>query len=284
MTDRYATLRHGLIGAWCPSLGAGPVIASRGNVAARGVVSFPSFIASGSGVAANVAGGSGLDSTSGQSVLSVDAPHMASLLGDSGSMTVWIRLNLATPVAGSLTGFAHTENISGFSASVYPWVDGKAYISVFRQTTRVDNITLSTAVDRTKWHLVSIVVGGGRWQMYQNDIMVADVAYASGVGFTPSAFRVGRSINFSTTEYYWLNGQWDDVRIYNRALTRSEIKLLASQRGIGLLPTRHRRANVLGSSMHLNAAGTWKRSTPWINVNGVWKQATPKINVGGVWK
>jgi len=78
-------------------------------------------------------------------------------------------------------------------------------------------------------------------------------------------------------------GALDDVRVYNRVLTLAEIRLLASQRGIGLVPTRHRRGSLL-SQFWCNVAGTWKTAKPWINVGGTWRQGSPKIRAGGAWK
>jgi hypothetical protein len=78
-------------------------------------------------------------------------------------------------------------------------------------------------------------------------------------------------------------GRVDDARVYSRALTAAEIGLLASQRGIGLVPTRHRRASAL-SQFWTRVSGDWRRATPHINVAGTWRRATPKIRVGGVWK
>jgi hypothetical protein len=48
-----------------------------------------------------------------------------------------------------------------------------------------------------------------------------------------------REANVSYNDTF-LNGQIDDIRIYSRALSESEIRLLASERGIGLKPERLR--------------------------------------------
>lgn len=54
----------------------------------------------------------------------------------------------------------------------------------------------------------------------------------------PHKMYFGCRANGSTSP---LNGQLDDIRIYNRALSPDEIRLLASERGIGLKPERTRR-------------------------------------------
>ncbi len=79
------------------------------------------------------------------------------------------------------------------------------------------------------------------------------------------------------------SGAVDDIRIYNRALTAAEIRLLASRRGIGLLPLPDRGA-ALPRKLSVNVGGTWRAADSYVNVGGVWKLAEAKINVGGTWK
>lgn len=275
--DRYATLRQGLVGAWCPSLGCGPVLANRGQAAILGIISTPTFSANGSGVAAMCNG------TASQPLLSVSAPSMASFFGASASLTMWVKLTTATPSTEVKTGIMRCDNdITSTVATHYPYTDGKAYVSAWR-TARVNGITLSSAVDRTRWHLLAVVTDGARWKMYQNDIVVSDQVAQSTVAFDPTTFTIARSFRPDLAGVYYLDGFWDDVRIYNRALTVAEIRLLASRRGIGLMSQRHRRAKI-GSQLYANVGGVWKTATPWIKVGGVWKQATPSLNVSGTWK
>lgn len=278
MTDRHSHLRRGLVAAWCPSLGFGPRIADRSNSSVHGTIASPVAAANGSNIAANC------DGTTDQSVLSIASTRLDQVFGASATITAWVRLRLATPTEANKTGVFKCDNNTGesFPASHYPWIDGTAYISTWR-TARVNAITLSSAVDRTRWHLLAITTDGNRWRMYQNDILVSDIAAQASVSFSSSLFRVGLN-NVGTSFFYRLDGFYDDVRLYNRALTRAEIALLATQRGIGLVPTRHRRANVLGSQFWLRDAGTWKKATPWINVSGTWKKAAAKLNVTGTWK
>jgi hypothetical protein len=81
----------------------------------------------------------------------------------------------------------------------------------------------------------------------------------------------------------FLNGSLDDVRLYNRSLTPSEIYLLASRRGIGLSPLPDRAAG-LPRKLNVNVGGTWRPSDAYINVGGTWKLGQASLNVSGVWK
>ena len=79
-----------------------------------------------------------------------------------------------------------------------------------------------------------------------------------------------------------MNGDVDDVRVYRRALTAQEIGLLASRRGIGLVPQRQRR--YYPRKMWVNVGGDWKNADTYQNVGGDWKLTVPYINDGGTWK
>ena len=78
-------------------------------------------------------------------------------------------------------------------------------------------------------------------------------------------------------------GGIDDLRIYSRALTPAEIRILASRRGIGLTPLPDRAAG-LPRRFSVNVGGDWRSADSYVNVGGVWKLGQPSVNVGGVWK
>ena len=74
--------------------------------------------------------------------------------------------------------------------------------------------------------------------MFVNGTVVGTTTggYATVTGSFP---EIGRSLGGA--EAGQMLGQLDDVRIYNRTLSPNEIRLLASERGIGLRPERTRR-------------------------------------------
>jgi hypothetical protein len=84
------------------------------------------------------------------------------------------------------------------------------------------------------------------------------------------------------TTFLW-DGLLDDIRIYDRALTPAEIRLLASRRGIGLTPMPDRAAG-MPRKLFVNVGGTWRDGDAYVNVGGTWKLGTPFVNAGGTWK
>jgi hypothetical protein len=82
---------------------------------------------------------------------------------------------------------------------------------------------------------------------------------------------------------YGSNTSFDDVRIYRRALTAHEVRLLYSRPGIGLVPLPDRAAG-LPRKLSVNVGGTWRSADAYVNVVGVWKLGQASTNVAGVWK
>lgn len=287
MRRDYASLRTGLVGAWCPSLSiANTLLPDLSGRNASGPVS----VASGS--VSWPASGSGRSLLcGGNSAGTVIAPAPTITFGSAASISMWVKLRVATPASGvglggaGNTGFMFAEASYGASGgSHYPYIDGVIYSRAFRSA-RVNNITPSASVDRTAWHHVAIATNGSRWRMYQNAIMIADVAAESTVSFSASLFAIGRSGDTNApTQYYWLDGWIDDVRLYSRGLTQADVRLLASRRGVGLTPYRQRRTPASSRRLWQNVAGTWKEARPYVNVGGVWKEAAVWQNVGGTWK
>jgi autotransporter-associated beta strand protein len=120
----------------------------------------------------------------------LNLPNLASSYTNAGTLSMWVKLNQAVPTAGANTGFANLSSVSAPN-SHYTWVDGNIYSTTFRNN-RVDLITPSPLVDRTQWHLVTIVsdptdaVGG--WRMYQNGILIRSAAPSFGIG----GFQIAR--------------------------------------------------------------------------------------------
>ncbi len=229
--NRYASLRQGLVGAWCPSLGAsGFRLIDRSENNNHGTL-------------VNMDPGTDWVPSGGKLALDFDVSRVdisSNCLNGltSASITMWVKSRGASQADGG--GLA--EFNQGGSNSHYPWVDGIGYINWLRQN-RV-TVTLSSSVDRTTWHLVSCTTqSNGRWRFYQNTIMVSDVAAESTIDYDTRGIWIGASGN-GTTPAYWYDGQIDDIRLYNRALTATEInQLYQGGRGVGLAPERikHRR-------------------------------------------
>jgi len=82
---------------------------------------------------------------------------------------------------------------------------------------------------------------------------------------------------------YGSNTSLDDVRIYRRALTAHEVRLLYSRPGIGLVPLPDRGGG-LPRKLSVNVGGTWLAADAYIRTATDWRLSQASVNVGGTWK
>lgn len=234
MINRYASLRQGLVGAWCPSLGASGfrLIDRSGN--------------NNHGTLTNMDPGTDWVPSGGKLALDFDGTndYVATDLSCSNrsnlDISAWI--------------FRASTSNNAFVGAGEGTTDGpRANIYISGQTTYVTAEATaigyaSVANSRTGWnHYHYSFRGSGlnnsdRLKLFINGVE-AVLSYAGvlattlgNVGF----FEIGRTKG----EGRYATAQIDDVRVYNRALTPSEIRLLyTGGRGVGLMPERikHRR-------------------------------------------
>jgi hypothetical protein len=278
MTDRHSTLRLGLVAAWCPSLGGDSALLVRDRVG-RG----HHLTGSGTSFGA-LPGGTALRLTGVTSAAATNTTAQRAMNGSvTGSLAMWMyKATAGAIVAGGFTGDSASDN----RFSVLWFSDGNVYVPIESGS---GNYYLASNNVAGWSHIVvtfdgSISVGASRAIVYINGTarsLTTTGTFPTSLSASLGTFALGRD-NSSRTS----TGAIDDARVYSRVLTAAEIRLLASQRGIGLSPTRHRRARLASAAttMWLNVGGTWRATTPKINVAGTWKTATPKIKVAGVWK
>ena len=273
--NEYSSLRQGLVGAWCPSLGAsGYRLIDRSGKNAHGTLTNMdgqgNWRASGSGVALNFDGTNDYVTGSDRTGLSGNAPY---------TFSAWV----------------YVTSAAAQGAIVY--AGGTTFPLLLRvNTTRSLTInggppacsTAAAVVPLAAWAHVAVV--------YLGTVVIESLVFVNGIQRTitqDSAPNGNVAINWNSANPIqfgarngpvgFLNGQLDDIRIYNRALTRAEILLLASRRGIGLTPLPDRAAG-LPRRFSVNVGGTWREADSYVNVGGVWKLGQPSVNVGGVWK
>jgi hypothetical protein len=81
-------------------------------------------------------------------------------------------------------------------------------------------------VNDGQWHLVTGTANGTDMDLYVDGVLVATQEWSLPIYAGTQAVEIGGHCNGSG---YYLNGQLDDVRVYNRALNASEIQALYNQ-------------------------------------------------------
>jgi hypothetical protein len=89
-------------------------------------------------------------------------------------------------------------------------------------------------INDTDWHFFAYNYNSVTWSVWQDRDLISSVSQSFSITQDSIGFALGNYGSGAT--FYGLHGQLDDIRIYNRALTEPEIRLLASKRGIGLQP------------------------------------------------
>ena len=141
------------------------------------------------------------------------APVDTTLFTTQATMVIWLKNDVATPSSGQ-TGISGYFGAGGGNDH-YPWVDGAAYMSTFRNG-RIGPITLSASIGRTSAHMLTITADTTSWKLYQNTTLITTQSGLSSVYL--DNFNIGTS---SGTFYY--QGNIYVFMIYNRALSADEI-------------------------------------------------------------
>ena len=262
MQRGFDSLRLGVVGAWCPSLGdTGLVIGDRAPRRCNLTISGASILA--------LPGGMALQFPGGTSTIASNAVAQRYIHGASqATLTAW----MYRPTTSSIVacGFADATGANRFA--ILWFSDGAIYTPA--ENGNGNYATVSNNV--TGWNHIAVAFDGSLAAASRVSIFVNGTSRSVTVsGSFPTAlsssytlFQLGRDDSSRIS-----NGSIDDVRAFTRVLTPAEIALLASRRGIGLVPLRQRRTSASSKRLYVNVGGTWKETRPYVNVGGVWKEA-----------
>lgn len=103
----------------------------------------------------------------------------------------------------------------------------------------IANATAAGAFATSTWTHVAGVRRGNDVVLFKNGLQVASASASVGT-VTVDRISFGAAFAGSATPSLFVDGQMDDMRIYNRGLTESEIGLLSRRRGIAYETRRKR--------------------------------------------
>ena len=283
----YPSLRQGLVFAACPSLGAsGLSLIDRSGRGTHGAITgiaqpwgpvagFPAFSTGGTGVATSQA----------NSYLDFERT-------ESFSVSFWMRTtsnSTEQSVIGNLNLVAGSAFARGFEVGIRVVAIGSQAIQFFlisnypSSAIHVFSPVGSIAVNQ--WYHVAATFGGAGAAsvgIFINGLSQTITTLYDTLT-TTSKSALGVAIGRRRDATIPFSGGVDDARIYNRALTLAEIRLLASRRGIGLTP-RPDRAAGLPRKLSVNVGGTWRAADAYVHNGTGFRLSEAKINVAGVWK
>lgn len=159
-----------------------------------------------------IGGAGGFDGSSSY----ISAPTISDYLHGrpEASIALWCKKNAVQYGFLQLSGYASTNG------NLYPYdTETKVYLDIFR-TDRLGPIYMPTSV--LEWHHVAIVQKPGSWRLYQNGELVHEASANDSVATDYLQFEIGRN-----SDSRYANGLFDDVRVYDHALSLREIKELS---------------------------------------------------------
>jgi hypothetical protein len=229
MISRYASLRQGLVGAWCPSLGAsGFRLIDRSGYNNHGVLTGmdpgTDWVASGSGLALDFDGVNDY----------VDCGTVKAFPQNNWTLCAWAMLRVS-----SQRGIIATGTNAGTRTQIHMFFFNATTLS-FRLVNDDHDISGLPNMLNNMQHISWTFNANNFGVCYLNGKQIGSKQY-SGPFTGTTDFFLGRGQGPTNR---LLDGQLDDIRLYSRALTPYEIQLLyTGGRGVGLAPERikHRR-------------------------------------------
>ena len=218
--------KRGLVGAWCPSLGAtGFRLLDRSGRNNHGTLT---NMASTAWV---TSGGKGALSFDGTDDF-VKPENVRGVGTGNFSVFSWIRHSVSARrymVASNLTDVG--------SEGHWLAVQSNQIYSYFGSELAVTATGFTLADDQ--WHCIGVTRTGTTGTAFVDGRQIGSPQAIGGFDAGKGVFRIGARGDSLTQNW---QGQLDDLRIYNRALTAPEIRqLYVGGRGFGLLPERPRR-------------------------------------------
>ncbi len=148
----------------------------------------------------------------------------ASASASTYSVSLWIRYQGSTPISNIKVALSYGSGSAGSTLWMGYASDGSLAIS----NSNVD-IKSSTISSSTSWQHLVAVVSGGTLRAYMNGVLVGSASMGSRAADT---LLLGEYIGYIGT--FSFPGIIDDVRVYNRALSASDIAALYAAGSVGV--------------------------------------------------
>lgn len=148
----------------------------------------------------------------------------------TGSVSIWIKPTGVSPTVTNSwlgQGIITDANISGTTAGymgIYRGIiGGLDRIWLLNYDANEDKVGIPYTNDQ--WIHVVWVHSGGNLLAYANGVLVGSIA-SGDTGGLLSTLAIGAAYNVQGAQGRYFNGSLDDVRVYNRALSHQEVKIL----------------------------------------------------------
>lgn len=93
-------------------------------------------------------------------------------------------------------------------------------------------IESNTNVPVGTWHHVVCTYNGAQLRIYQNGVLTGTLNHTGGIANTAQDLMLGRQANGMPSDGITYRGDWDEVKLFNRALNQSEIQTLFNNESV----------------------------------------------------
>jgi hypothetical protein len=222
--DRYASLKQGLVGCWIPSVSGSGLL-------------LPDLARNNHGVLTNM---DASDWVSGQYGRALDFDGVNDYVQTSSAFRLTNGFTLSLWMLSSNVNQTNTYLLSVLDSSstdnaysiIYGFVSQQIELYTGTVALRTNS---QISISNTEPNHIVYAYDGQKLLAYLNGRQVNSNTVTATLNAASGATYLS---NFGPGFSRFYNGRLDDIRIYNRALTEPEIKLLASEPGIGYKPAK----------------------------------------------
>lgn len=147
--------------------------------------------------------------------------YQISLMGTNQRSTVSLWFNTPTPAQGSKSIMEQSDDLGNNDKRYHLWTADTTGLGYMQLRNNPADVYLATDKTGVSWYHMVIVLNGTEAILYKNGSLVANSSYT--VAAVNKYLRIGAPAGTDATQF---NGSIDDVAIWNRSLTASEVSNL----------------------------------------------------------
>jgi hypothetical protein len=226
----YASLRQGLVGAWCPSLGpSGNTLLDRSGYGNHGTLTNmdagTDWVGSRYGWALDFDGAN-------------DYVNCGSQVRVGPLLTLSIWVNTTSSASGRRM-FANEPGDFTTSFSIYSDASQWYFFTSAPSPDQFAQVALGlhSQIGTGQWVHLAVTYDGGTVVAYRNGVSVGSSSWGRGILLPQGVTVLGATFYMGSFMSYF-SGSIADARLYSRPMTLPEIRLLGTEPGIGLKPER----------------------------------------------
>jgi len=196
--------------------------------------------------------------------ISVSSPSNAISLGTATTISMWINISSFSGKTRQYLIDTRGDGSSG-GTSMYFLFDyvASGVVSFTVGNSGVEVTSTNVGMPTGTWHHVSATRNGSTWKIYLNGVEVKSGTSNATALSLGNSFRIGTYAGAGAGAEYYLQGTIDEVKLYNRTLSATEIALLYYG-GISAAPNQTYTEIATGTITYNDAISAWwfKNSFP----------------------